>query len=267
VTATGRLSSSNPNLQNIPIRREKGRNIREAFKAQHKGNVLLAADYSQIELRILAHFSGDKNLVQCFKNDMDIHSVTASVLNGVPADEVTPQMRYQAKAVNFGIIYGQGPYGLARVAGISHSEARKFIDTYFEQFPGIKSFIDSTIDKAYKSGEVRTILNRRRKIPELNSSNKNTQQSGKRMAVNTVIQGSAADLIKKAMVDIHTHLKEQDAKALFILQIHDELVFELPETEIDMISEIVCNDMEHAIKLSVPLKVHIEYGKTWKETK
>jgi len=267
VTATGRLSSSNPNLQNIPIRREKGRTIREAFKAQRENHVLLAADYSQIELRMLAHFSGDASLTTSFREDRDIHAVTASLLNSVPPEEVTPQMRYQAKAVNFGILYGQGPYGLSRTAGISHKEAKTFIDTYFEQFSGIKAFIDTVLADARESGEVRTILNRRRKIPELASPDKRTQKAGERIAVNTVIQGSAADLIKKAMVDIHGALEQAGTAAMFILQIHDELVFELPENEISTVSETVRGKMENAMELSVPLKVHIEHGKTWKETK
>jgi DNA polymerase-1 len=267
VTATGRLSSSNPNLQNIPVRREPGKPIREAFMAEKEGYVLLAADYSQIELRMLAHFSGDTNLVKSFMEGRDIHAVTASLLHSVPVEDITDRMRYEAKAVNFGIIYGQGPYGLARVTNISHKEARTFIETYFEKFPGIRSFIDTTVEQARKCGEVRTILNRRRLIPEMQSPNKNTQRSAERIAVNTVIQGSAADLIKKAMVDIQKDLTKFNSEAFFILQIHDELIFELPEHEIERVTRIVRTNMVNAITLSVPLTVHLEHGKTWKETK
>ena len=267
VTATGRLSSSNPNLQNIPVRRETDEPIRKAFMAEQEGHVLLAADYSQIELRMLAHFSGDTNLVRSFMEDRDIHAVTASLLHSVPVEDVTDRMRYEAKAVNFGIIYGQGPYGLARITNISHQEARTFIETYFKKFPGIRSFIESTVEQARECGEVRTILNRRRLIPEMQSSNKNTQRSAERIAVNTVIQGSAADLIKKAMVDIQEDLTKSDSRAFFILQIHDELIFELPEHEIEQVTQIVRSSMENAIQLSVPLTVHLEHGKTWKETK
>jgi DNA polymerase-1 len=266
VTATGRLSSSNPNLQNIPVRREKGKEIREAFLAQKKDHILLAADYSQIELRMLAHFSGDKNLTASFIEDNDVHSVTASYLRDVPLEEVTDEMRYEAKAVNFGIIYGQGPYGLAHVTGLSHAEARRFIERYFETFPGIRVFIEQTIEKAKEAGEVRTIMQRRRRIPEFGSSNKNTQKSGERIAVNTVIQGSAADLIKKAMIDIDRHIDFEKTDTRFIMQIHDELVFELPEKHLDSVTETVTHDMEQAMELSVPLKVHTGYGKTWKET-
>jgi len=267
VTATGRLSSSHPNLQNIPVRSERGRNIRQAFRAQRDGDILLAADYSQIELRMLAHFSGDENLRASFAEGRDIHAVTAAVLNGVREEDVTPEMRYQAKAVNFGIIYGQGPYGLSRAVGISQKEARKFIEAYFEAFPRIKEFVDTTVARARETGEVRTILNRRRSIPELRSPNKNTQRAGERIAVNTVIQGSAADLIKKAMVDIQRAVDREGYTARFILQIHDELVFELPEEEMEGMTAIVKEAMEGAMALSVPLVVHIERGKTWKEMK
>lgn len=265
VTATGRLSSSNPNLQNIPVRSERGKQIRRAFTVQHDSSILLTADYSQIELRILAHYSKDKHLVQCFKNGEDIHTITASLLNDIAPEDITEKMRTQAKAVNFGIIYGQGEYGLSQVTGMDIKTAKKFRDQYFETFPGIMKFRSDTIEKAKKEGEVRTILNRKREIPELKSPNRNEQKAGERIAVNTVIQGSAADLIKKAMVTIHTHLAENNLEAKCILQIHDELVFELPEHNLEKVKEIVTRDMKHAMELSVPLNVNVGYGKTWME--
>jgi len=264
ITATGRLSSSDPNLQNIPIRSEWGKKIREAFIAE-PGNLILSSDYSQIELRIFAHLSEDKNLLEVFKNDGDIHTRTASGLFDVPPEKVTQDMRRNAKTVNFGIIYGISPYGLSRQLGIPADEAKHYIDTYFAGFSGVKSYIDSLIKEAEVKGYVTTIFGRKRAIPELKSTNRNIQQLGERLATNTPVQGSAADIIKVSMLNVWKRLHKEKLKTKMLLQVHDELLFEVPEDEKERAESIVREEMEHAVKLSVPLKVDIGIGKNWAE--
>jgi DNA polymerase-1 len=263
VTATGRLSSSDPNLQNIPIRTELGKQIRAAFVPKEKDGCILSADYSQIELRLLAHFSKDKALLKAFADDMDIHTFVASQIYGIPADEVSSEMRTKAKAVNFGIIYGQGPYGLSQNVGISQAEAKKFIDDYYARYPAIRKFMDGEIDKAAKSGYAQTILGRRRPITGLNSKNHNVRSLAERLTVNTVIQGSAADLIKMAMIAIGRRIDKDGLPIKMILQIHDELVFELPEKDANKHAKWISAEMTGAIQLDVPLKVDISIGKSW----
>ncbi len=265
VTATGRLSSSDPNLQNIPVRTEIGKQIRKAFIAPSKAYKLLSADYSQIELRILAHLSNDQTLIESFRSGLDIHAKTASLIFNVPLNEITSQYRSRAKAINFGIIYGMGQTKLANETGITQKEAREFIDSYFKKYPGIKLYIDETLDKARRQGYVTTILNRKRDIPEIHSENAGVKVNAEHIAVNTPIQGSSADMIKLAMINIHRKLKENKFKTKMILQIHDELLFEVPVDEIDSVTPIIKSEMETAIKLNVPVIVDIEYGNNWME--
>jgi DNA polymerase-1 len=263
VTATGRLSSSDPNLQNIPIRTELGSKIRSAFIPKVKTDCILSADYSQIELRLLAHFSKDRALKAAFAADQDIHSFVASQIFDVPIEEVTGEMRSRCKAVNFGIIYGQGAFGLSRSIGIGMSEAKKFIDDYFARYSSIRKFMDSCVAAAKRTGFAETILDRRRKIPNISSKNANKRKQAERLAVNTVIQGSAADLIKVAMINIQRKIESENLPVKLILQIHDELVFELPGAEADKHAEWISEEMTTAIKLDVPLKVDISCGPTW----
>jgi len=263
VTATGRLSSSEPNLQNIPIRTELGRTIREAFIPSDPGRRLLCADYSQIELRILAHLSGDENLIGAFRRGEDIHRRTASEIFEVPIDQVTPEMRSRSKAINFGIIYGMGPQRLARDTGITVAEAQGFIDRYFERYPLIKEFIDETIVSVERDGFVTTLLGRRRFIPEIHSQNQGARAAAERVAVNTPIQGTAADLIKVAMVRIDKRLRQSYPDAWMILQVHDELVFDVPAGEAEAVGRLVREEMEGAIELDVPLKVDLNVATTW----
>ncbi|MHC4149127.1 MAG: DNA polymerase I, partial [Planctomycetota bacterium] len=263
VTATGRLSSSDPNLQNIPIRTELGSKIRSAFIPKVKTDCILSADYSQIELRLLAYFSKDRTLKAAFAADQDIHSFVASQIFDVPIEEVTGEMRSRCKAVNFGIIYGQGAFGLSRSIGIGMSEAKKFIDDYFARYSSIRKFMDSCIAAAKRTGFAETILDRRRKIPNISSKNTNKRRQAERLAVNTVIQGSAADLIKVAMINIQRKIESENLPVKLILQIHDELVFELPGAETDRHAEWISEEMTTAIKLDVPLKVDISCGPTW----
>jgi DNA polymerase-1 len=263
VTATGRLSSSDPNLQNIPIRTDIGSKVRAAFIPENKSDCILSADYSQIELRLLAHFSKDKALTAAFAADRDIHAFVASQIYDVPIEKVTGQMRSSCKAVNFGIIYGQGAFGLSRTIGISIAEAKKFIDDYFARYGSIREFMDGVIASAKRTGYAETILHRRRKIPNLTSKNANKRSQAERMAVNTVIQGSAADLIKVAMINIHRKIEAQDLPVKLILQIHDELVFELPTAQAKKHAKWIGNEMSSAIKLDVPLKVDITCGPNW----
>jgi DNA polymerase-1 len=265
ITETGRLSSSNPNLQNIPIRTELGRKIRSAFVPQNKTDCILSADYSQIELRLLAHFSQDKTLLKAFAEDKDIHRFVASQIYGVPIEEVTDEMRSHCKAVNFGIIYGQGAFGLSRSVGISQAEAKKFIDDYFARYSSIKDFIQGVIEDARKTGFAETILHRRRVLPDIKSRNSNKRRQAERMAINTVIQGSAADLIKVAMINIERKIEVEDLPVKMILQIHDELVFELPSQRAEKYSKWISDEMTGAIKLDVPLKVDISTGPSWKK--
>lgn len=264
VTATGRLSSSEPNLQNIPIRTEVGREIRQAFIAE-QGAILLSADYSQIELRVLAHMSGDSALIKTFQNDEDVHTRTASEIFGLTPEEITPEMRRKAKAVNFGIIYGISAFGLAQDIGVSNAEAKRYIDNYFAQYPRVREFIDHTIADAKKNGCVSTLFGRRRFIPELASSSTAVRNFGERMAINTPIQGTAADLIKLAMINIQKRLARENLRSKMILQVHDELVFEVPDQEIDRMKTLVKEEMEGVLTLSVPIRVDMGMGKNWNE--
>ena len=263
ITATGRLSSSNPNLQNIPIRTELGRKIRSAFIPAKKTDCILSADISQVELRLLAHFSKDKALMEAFAADRDIHAFVASQIYGVAIEDVTSEMRSKCKAVNFGIIYGQGAFGLSRTVGMSMGDAKKFIEDYFARYSSIRAFMDGVIELARKTGYAETILHRRRKIQDLNSKNANKRSQAQRFAVNTVIQGSAADLIKVAMVAIQGRIEREDLPVKLILQIHDELVFELPAEQAETHGKWIGKEMSSAIRLDVPLKVDISYGPTW----
>lgn len=264
VTATGRLSSSEPNLQNIPIRTEAGREIRKAFIAE-QGSRIISADYSQIELRILAHLSKDPGLVRTFQEDEDVHTRTASEIFGLPEDEITPEMRRKAKAVNFGIIYGISAFGLAQNIGVSNTEAKRYIESYFSRYPKVREFIDRTIEEAKTRGYVTTLFGRRRFIPELSSNVASVRSFGERTAVNTPIQGTAADIIKLAMIRIHRRLKEEALKTKMILQVHDELVFEAPEEEIERAKVIIKEGMEGVAELSVPIRVDIGVGMNWDE--
>ena len=261
-TTTGRLASSNPNLQNIPIRSEKGKAIRAAF-IPADGWQMLAADYSQVELRMLAHFSEDTVLTEAFKNNEDIHKVVAAEINNIPLEEVSSEERYAAKAINFGIIYGQTAHGLSQTTGMNRFTAQQFIDSYFEQFPNIKDFLESTIAQAHKDGGVRTMYGRWRALPELKSSKKVDRERGEREAVNTLIQGSSADLIKIAMLNVDAALQDEGLNSSMLLQIHDELVFESDPKDMKSLEELVRREMEGAISLNVPLKVDIGTGSNW----
>ncbi|MHC4574147.1 MAG: DNA polymerase I [Planctomycetota bacterium] len=263
VTATGRLSSSDPNLQNIPIRTELGRKIRAAFVPEKKTDCILSADYSQIELRLVAHFSRDEALMAAFAADQDIHRFVASQIYNVGIEEVTGEMRSNCKAVNFGIIYGQGPFGLSRTTGISQAEAKKFIEDYFARYSSIRKFLNWCVESAKGSGYAETILQRRRKISNLNSRNSNKRAQAERLAVNTVIQGSAADLIKLAMISIQRKIEAEELPVRMILTVHDELVFEMPGGEAEKHARWIRKEMTEAIKLDVPLKVDINAGPTW----
>ncbi len=264
VAATGRLSSSDPNLQNIPIRTEEGKRIREAFRAP-PGFVLLSADYSQIELRLLAAFSGDKNLIQAFERGEDVHRMTAEKIFEKKADEVTDDLRSMAKTVNFGVIYGQTPFGLSKQLGISVAEAKKFIDSFYRQFPAVQVYRETVLKEALGKGEVRTWQGRRRLVPDLASRNPNLRNNAERAAFNTVFQGSAADLIKVAMIRIDQKLIDEKFKTKMILQVHDELVFEVPEAEKEKVQKMIVHEMENAIPCPVALKVDVGIGPNWAE--
>jgi DNA polymerase-1 len=264
VTATGRLSSSDPNLQNIPIRTELGREIRSAFLAE-KGSILISADYSQIELRILAHLSSDPALIQTFIEDKDIHTRTASEIFGLAQEDISSEMRRKAKAVNFGIIYGISPFGLAQNIGVSNAEAKRYIESYFARYPKVQQFIERTIEDVKKTGYVTTLFGRRRFIPEISSASAPLRNFGERTAVNTPIQGTAADMIKIAMIRISRQLSAHGLGSKMILQVHDELVFEVPEREIDAMKRLVKQEMEGVAELSVPIKVEVGAGRTWTE--
>jgi len=264
ITATGRLSSSDPNLQNIPIRGEWGKRIREAFIAE-EGHLLLSSDYSQIELRVLAHLSQDEGFIEVFNQDGDIHTRTACELFGMSPESVTPAMRRSAKTVNFGIVYGISPYGLGRQLGIPADEARYYIDTYFTRHSGIKNYMDTLIKEAEERGYVSTLYNRKRAIPELKSSNRNIRQLGERLAINSPVQGSAADIIKVSMINIWKRLGKEGFRTRMLLQVHDELLFEVPEEEKDTVMQLVKQEMESAIRLRVPLRVDMGIGRNWGE--
>ena len=264
VTTTGRLSSSDPNLQNIPIRTEFSNRIRGAFVPDNPNSVILSADYSQVELRLLAHYSKDETLINSFVNDIDVHSVTASKIYNVPIEEVTKKQRRTAKTVNFGIIYGQTRYGLAQTLKITPAEAQELINKYFETYPKISQYMQNTIEFAQENGYVETLYGRRRYLgAELNSRNANIREFAYRAAINAPLQGTSADIIKMAMVDLHQKLK--DFKSKMILQIHDELVLEVPQDELEIIKPMVVTAMEMGQPLRVPLKVEVGYGKTWME--
>lgn len=264
VTATGRLSSTDPNLQNIPIRRELGSHIREMFIAS-KGNVLVDADYSQIELRLLAHISGDKHMQEAFLSGEDIHTVTASQVFNTPIDEVTPLQRSRAKAVNFGIVYGISAWSLAQDIGVMQSEAKAYMEAYLNKYDGVREYMKTIVEKAKQDGYVETLYARRRYLPELKSSNFNTRSFGERVALNMPIQGTAADIIKLAMVNVYNRFKAEGLKAKLILQVHDELICECPEGETQRVSDILREEMSGAAKLSVPLTVDVKTGHSWAE--
>ncbi len=265
-TATGRISSNEPNLQNIPVRTDLGREIRRAF-VPRPGWVLLDADYSQIELRVLAHLSGDKNMVEAFREGQDIHTRTAAEVFGVPMGEVTSQMRSSAKAVNFGLVYGISEFGLARNTGVSRREAGEFIRTYFERYPGVKAFMEDAVKKGKENGYAQTLFKRRRGLPELHSTNSNTRNFGERVAMNTPVQGTAADIIKLAMVKVYAALEEERLKARLTLQVHDELLIECPPEEAEKASALLKDCMEQVVKLKVPLIAEVNQGPSWYDTK
>ena len=265
VTATGRLSSNNPNLQNIPIRSEKGREIRRAFVSRDKDHKLMAVDYSQIELRIIAALSEDPNMIQSFRDGLDIHAATAAKVYGVSIEAVTREQRSAAKAVNFGIIYGQSAFGLAQNLKISRTEAKEIIDSYFEQYGTIKSYMDKVISQAREEGYVETIMNRRRYLPDINSGNAIVRGYAERNAINAPIQGSAADIIKMAMISVHAEMKKKQVKSKMILQVHDELVFDVHNSEEELMQDLVRKAMEKAVKLSVPMEVELSLASNWLE--
>jgi DNA polymerase-1 len=265
VTATGRLSSSDPNLQNIPVRTDVGRAIREAFVPSTPGSVFLAADYSQIELRILAHLSEDEALVSSFRRDEDIHAAVASQVFGVALSAVTSEMRRRAKAVNFGIIYGLSPFGLSRQLGLALSEAEQFIETYFARYPGVERFMAGVLERAKAEGRVTTMLGRRRPVSGIQAARGHHRSAGERIAINTVVQGSAADLIKVAMNRIHARIQRERRPAKMVIQIHDELIFEVPAADLDAEREMVVDEMAGAWRLRVPLKVDVSAGPNWGE--
>ncbi|MBV7273093.1 DNA polymerase I [Clostridiaceae bacterium UIB06] len=267
VTTTGRLSSTEPNLQNIPIKYEMGREIRKVFIPENDNSVILSADYSQIELRVLAHMADDENLIDAFINHSDIHTKTASEVFNVPINEVTSIQRSNAKAVNFGIVYGIGDFSLAKDLKISRKEAKNYIDTYFERYPGVKEYLDGAIEQAKEKLYVTTVMNRRRFIPEIKASNKMVRSFGERLAMNTPIQGSAADIIKLAMVNVYNELKDRKLKSKLILQVHDELILNVYNDELEEVKDIVKKEMEEVLDLRVPLEVDINIGKNWYEAK
>lgn len=265
VTATGRLSSSNPNLQNIPIRTEEGNKLRNAFIAENENDFILSSDYSQIELRLLAHVSGDENLISAFNSDVDVHSLTASKVFDVPVEQVSKEMRYKSKAVNFGIIYGQTRYGLAKALDIPAQEAQNFIDKYFMTYPKVKDYMENTVAFAYEHGFVETIFGRKRYLPELASPNRMIKEFAERAAINQPLQGTAADLIKMAMINVDKVFKENNLKSKMVMQVHDELVFEVVADELEQVKTLVKQEMQNVANLKVPLLVDINWGKSWKE--
>ncbi|HEY3426197.1 MAG TPA: DNA polymerase I, partial [Negativicutes bacterium] len=267
VTATGRLSSSEPNLQNIPVRSEIGRKIRELFVPDVGYDYIMSADYSQIELRVLAHMSADLNLLEAFNHNQDVHTRTAAEVFEVPMEEVTAQMRSRAKAVNFGIIYGISDYGLSRDIGVNRKEAAQYIDSYFAKYHGVKDFIDGIVRDARKNSYVTTLFGRRRYLPDIHSSNFNQRSFAERTAMNTPIQGTAADIIKKAMIDVHASLSEKKLRSRILLQVHDELLLEVVEAEKEVVAELVKQVMEQTVSLIVPMVVDVKMGKNWAEAK
>ena len=267
VTTTGRLSSTEPNLQNIPIKYEMGREIRKVFIPKEKGDILLSCDYSQIELRILAHIAKDENMINAFKEHSDIHRKTASEVFNVSLDEVTPLMRSRAKAVNFGIVYGIGDFSLSQDLKITKKEAGEYMAIYFDRYPKIKSYLEDIVIMAKKDGYVLTVFNRRRFIPEIKSSNRIVQAMGERLAMNAPIQGSAADIMKIAMVNVYNRLKREELKSSLILQVHDELILNVKPNEQEKVRKLVEEEMENALELLVPMEVDVNEGATWYEAK
>jgi DNA polymerase-1 len=267
VTATGRLSSKEPNLQNIPVRDEEGKEIRKLFVPKSEDRIIIGADYSQIELRLLAAFSNCQSLIAAFSSGQDVHAQTAAKVFNVPLDGVTPQMRSSAKAVNFGIIYGISEYGLAKQLKIENSKAREYINSYFKEYPEVKKYMDDNVAFAKENGYAKTLLGRRRYIRELSSSNYNLRQFGERVAMNMPLQGSSADIIKLAMLGVAKRLKKENLKSELILQVHDELIVDAFISEKDAVIKILTEEMEGAVSLSVPLTVGKEIGKTWYDAK
>jgi DNA polymerase-1 len=265
VAATGRLSSNNPNLQNIPIRTERGREVRKAFIPRDENYVLLAADYSQIELRIIASLSEEENMINAFKNGEDIHASTAAKVFNVPLEEVTREQRSNAKTVNFGIVYGVSAFGLSNQTDLSRSEAKELIDTYYETYPKLKAYMSGQVDFAREHGYVETVLHRRRYLKDINSRNAMVRSGAERNAVNAPIQGSAADIIKLAMIAIHKRFEKENFKSKMVLQVHDELVFDIHKDELEMVQSIIKFEMENAFKMSVPLDVEVGLGNNWLE--
>jgi DNA polymerase-1 len=263
-TTTGRLSSSDPNLQNIPIRSELGNKIRRAIVAP-PGAYLLSADYSQIDLRVLAHLSQDPGLMAAFAQDEDIHATTASKLFGISVDEVSSEMRRNAKTVNFGVIYGMSDYGLEQATKLNREEAAQFIALYFEKYPNVKEYLEATKEQARKIGYVQTVLGRRRFLPEVRSANRMVREAAERMAINAPVQGSSADIIKIAMIDLYREMEKRKLESEMLLQIHDELLFEVPESEAAEMKSLVRETMPHAFELRVPVKIDIKLGKNWAE--
>jgi DNA polymerase-1 len=263
ITATGRLSSNNPNLQNIPIRSERGKEIRRAFIARSEDFQLMSADYSQIELRIIAALANDTNMIQAFKDKLDIHRATAAKVFHVDLEEVTKDQRSAAKAVNFGIIYGQSAFGLSQNLGISRTEAKQIIDAYFAQYSTIKTYMDQAVKSARENGYVETIMQRRRYLPDINSANAVVRGFAERNAVNAPIQGSAADIVKLAMVAVSKAMKEAKVRSKMILQVHDELVFDVHKDEQKIMKALVKEAMENAVSLSVPMEVEMELADNW----
>ena len=267
LTSTGRLSSKEPNLQNIPVREQEGRELRKLFVSSFDGGKIAGADYSQIELRLLAHFSGCNQLIEAFNEGKDVHALTASQVFGVPLAEVTKDMRQSAKAVNFGIIYGISDFGLSEQLKISPKRAGEYIKKYFEMYPSVKEYMDKNVEFARENGYVTTLLGRKRYIREINSPNFNLRSFGERAAMNMPLQGTAADIIKIAMLSVHSEMKKRGLKSKLILQVHDELIVDALAEEVDEVLEILKNKMENAVKLSVPLTVETECGDRWYDAK
>ena len=267
VTTTGRLSSTEPNLQNIPVKYEMGREIRKVFIPQESTDVLLSCDYSQIELRVLAHMSDDKNMIDAFNHHSDIHTKTASEVFKVPVEEVTPLMRSRAKAVNFGIVYGISDFSLSQDLKITRKEAAEYMEIYFDRYQKIKGYLESVKEEAKEKGYVLTVLNRRRFIPEIKSSNKIVKALGERLAMNAPIQGSAADIIKLAMVKVYNRIKKENLESQMILQVHDELILNVKENELEIVKALVKEEMENVLKMSVTLEVDTNIGNTWYDAK
>ena len=263
-TTTGRLSSNDPNVQNIPVRTELGRKVREAFVVENpEENLLLAADYSQIELRVLAHLSQDSGLLDAFHRGEDVHSATSALVNGIPLESVTPDMRRIAKILNFGVIYGLSPHGIARQTDLTQKEGKEFIDIYFSKYPGILNYLDSVKSQCQSSGYIETLLGRRRYLPEINSRNFHLRSQAERAAINMPIQGTAADIIKVAMINIDQQLTKLQMKSKMILQVHDELIFEVPKKELQEMESLVGELMPSAISLEVPLEIEMKTGSDW----